>query len=214
MKENTRIAVIGGTGKSGKYLVRELIKQGVHFKALVRNPQNFQVESPLAEVVHGDVSDFQKVKSLIEDCSAVISTLGWGIPPSVNTIFTKATQNVLRAMDEFGLDRYIVVSGLHVDTSYDKKSEKTKMATEWMYANYHESTQNRQQEYDMLLESKLDWTLVRLPLIELTDERREVKPDLEDCLGDKISATDLADFLIGQLDDKTYIKKAPFLANV
>ncbi len=214
MKENTRIAVIGGTGKSGKYLVRELLSQGIYIKTLVRNLNDFKIESPYVEIIHGDVSDFQTVSTLLEGCTAVISTLGWGVPPSLNTIFTTATQNILRAMNELELRRYIVVTGLHVDTPFDKKGKKTKMATDWMYANYHESTQNRQQEYNMLLESELDWTLVRLPLIELTDDRREVKPNLENCSGDKISATDLANFLIGQLDDKKYIKKAPFLANI
>ncbi|WP_273566978.1 NAD(P)-dependent oxidoreductase [Maribacter halichondriae] len=214
MKENTRIAVVGGTGKSGKYLVRELIDQGVHFKALIRNPEKFIVESPSVEIVYGDICNIETVRSLLSDCDAVISTLGMGIPYNNPIVCSTGTKNILKTMDELGIGRYIVVTGLNVDTPFDKKSPKTKFATDWMYQNYPKTTTDRQDEYNLLLESKLDWTLVRLPLIELTDERREVKPDLEDCLGDKISATDLAHFLIGQFDDKTYIKKAPFLTNV
>jgi hypothetical protein len=110
--------------------------------------------------------------------------------------------------------RYIVITGINVDTPFDKKSEKAKAATAWMYANFPKSTADKQQEYELLQKSNLDWTLVRLPMIEQTDERRNVSIRLEDCPGDKISATDLAHFLISQLTDRTYIHQAPFIANV
>jgi hypothetical protein len=66
----------------------------------------------------------------------------------------------------------------------------------------------------MLAGSNIDWTLVRLPLIKQTDARGKVSVNLEDCLGEYISATDLAHFLIEQLSDNTYSRKAPFIANI
>ena len=214
MKNNIKIAVLGGTGKSGKYLVEQLISQGFPIKMLIRNPEHFQILNPLVEVVLGDVSNSNAVHLLIEDCSAVISTLGFGIPPSEPSIFSKATKLVIEAMNNSNIQRYIVVTGLHVDTSSDKKSAKTTMATEWMKKNYPISTADRQLEYDILTASKLDWTLVRLPMIELTSERNQLAVSLEDCPGEKISATDLAHFLVDQLLDNRYIRKAPFLARV
>jgi len=56
MKQIIKVAVIGGTGKSGKYLVKELIRQGFHFKILLRNPESFQINNPLVEVVKGDAN--------------------------------------------------------------------------------------------------------------------------------------------------------------
>ena len=61
-----------------------------------------------------------------------------------------------------------------------------------MYTNYPNSTANKQKEFDLLLASNIDWILVRLPLIEQTDEISEVQISLED----KISVTKLANFLI------------------
>jgi len=212
MKNKLKIAVIGGTGKSGRYLVQELIRKGYHLKALVRNPENFKVESDLVEVVYGDVRNYEIVKSLIKKCDLVLSALG-GSPLSEPTVFSQATKNILAAMTEFDIKRYIVVAGLNVDTPFDKKSPKTKFATDWMYTNYPKSTLDRQREYDLLVESELDWTLVRLPMIELTSEQKETSTSLEDCLGDNISATDLANFLIEQIDDKSFVGKAPFLFN-
>jgi hypothetical protein len=83
-----------------------------------------------------------------------------------------------------------------------------------MKSNYPQTTADKQRELGLLLESDIDWTLVRLPLIELTDKKSEWKASLEDCPGEKISSTDLADFLIEQLFEEAYIKKAPFISNV
>ncbi|MFH6603982.1 NAD(P)-dependent oxidoreductase [Maribacter algicola] len=214
MKDTTKIAVVGGTGKSGRYLVQELLKRKFRFKILIRNPDNFKIESPLVEAIVGDVSNLETVRSLIQGCDAAISCLGWGTPPSPNTIFGTATQNILQAMLDYSKRRYIVLSGLHVDTPYDQKSVKTGMATQWMYENYPDFTKDRQLEYETLVKSDSDWTLIRLPVIELTEERRGIITSLEDCLGDRISTTDLADFLIEQLKQSTFIQKAPFLANI
>jgi len=83
-----------------------------------------------------------------------------------------------------------------------------------MHANYPKSTADRQLEYLMLSDSNIDWTLVRLPIIEQTDVRYKTEICLEDCPGDKIRATDLAYFLINQITDNSYIRKALFIANV
>lgn len=214
MNNKFKIAVIGGTGKSGKYLVKQLIEHGFKFKILLRNPDNFQINNPLVEILEGDVTNPNVVNSLVEGCEAVISTLGLGIPASEPTIFSQATTNVLHAMNEHKVRRYIVTTGLNVDTPLDKKSPKTLFGTDWMRKNYPISTANKQTEFEILSSSKVDWTLVRLPLIEETDESSEIIVSLEDCLGDKISAMDLANFLIQQLSTDAFVRKSPFIANV
>lgn len=212
MEQIRKIAIIGGTGKSGKYLVEQLLKKGYHFKLLLRNPDNFKITSPLIEVVAGDVRDYKSVLALVDGCQAVISTLGQ--PKGEQTIFSQATKNVLRSMRECNIQRYILITGLSVDTPDDNKSSKAKFATEWMKTNYSETTADKQKEFSVLSESNIKWTLVRLPLIELTEEKSEINVSLEDCPGDKISATNLALFLIEQLFNDKFVKKSPFIANV
>ncbi|WP_308130894.1 NAD(P)H-binding protein [uncultured Flavobacterium sp.] len=214
MKQDIKIAVIGGTGKSGKYLVRALINQGFTFKLLVRNPKNFQSDYPNVEVIIGDASDYSSIAKLVKGCHAVISTLGLGIPPSEPTLFSKATTNILQAMQQWNVQRYIVTTGLNVNTPQDQKGPKVIFATNWMYENFPISTANQQLEHDILTQSTADWTLVRLPLIELVDEKCPIAISLEDCPGDKINAASLACFLIEQLNDQEFVKKAPFIANL
>lgn len=92
MEQIKKIAVIGGTGKSGKYLVKQLLDQGFHIKVLVRNPERFQIQSSFVEVIIGDVSNYEVIKALVDGSLAVISALGLGMPPSEPTIFSLATK--------------------------------------------------------------------------------------------------------------------------
>ncbi|OCK49945.1 epimerase [Chryseobacterium sp. CBo1] len=206
------IAVIGGTGKSGKYLVHSLLEKKYSIKLLIRNPENFQLQNPLIEIVKGDARDYHSVLKLLENCNVVLSTLGQ--PKGEKTIFSDATKNIISAMNHYQIKRYIVTTGLSVNTPFDNKNENVKLATDWMYQNYPETTVDKQKEYELLTQSNLDWTLVRLPLINLTDDSFKTETSLEDCRGKNISATDLGEFLVSQIDDETFIKKSPFLYNV
>ncbi len=211
MESTHKVAVIGGTGKSGQFLVLHLLKQGIPIKMLLRNPENFQLKSPLIEIVKGDARDPRAVYSLTEGCDAVISTLGQ--PKNEPSIFSDATRNVIAAMEFFKIRRYIVITGINVDTPQDKKTGYTEAATEWMKDNYPKTTMDKQKEWELLVSSPLNWTLVRLPFIDLTDQKCEVKISLVDCPAEKINATSLAEFLVQQLHDETYFKQSPFIAN-
>ena len=213
MKNNKKIAVIGGSGKAGKYLVKELLDQQFNVKLLLRDPDKFPVNNPLVEVQQGNVTDTDSIETLISDCDAVISTLGLGIPPSEPTIFSQSATHVINAMMKYNVRRYVVITGLNVDTPFDRKSPKTAFGTDWMKKNYPVSTADKQLEYEILVKSTVEWTLVRLPMIELTEERRKVKVSIEDCSGDSISAADLAHFLVEQLEGDEFVHQAPFIWN-
>lgn len=210
MKQD-KIAVIGGTGKSGTYLVKELLDRNIPIKLLLRAHSTFETTNPLIEIVRGDARDSESIVRLLEGCYAVISTLGQ--PKGEPSVFSDATRNVLRAIKKYKIDRYLVTTGLNVDTPGDEKSERVRFATDWMYQNYPETTKDKQIEYELLTASDADWTMVRLPLIVQTEEHFPVKVDLKDCPGEKISASDLACFLVDQLSEETYIRKSPFIAN-
>ncbi|TZF98398.1 NAD(P)H-binding protein (plasmid) [Chryseobacterium panacisoli] len=207
-----KIAVIGGTGKSGQYLVQNLLKKGHSLRLLLRHPENFILQNSLVEVVKGDVRDKTDVRSLIEGTDIVMSTLGQ--PKGEKSIFSDAAKNIISAMNHHGISRYIVTTGLSVNTLSDQKNEKVKMATDWMYQNYPETTADKQKEYELLMESSLDWTLVRLPLIHLTEESFTTEASLTDCQGENISASDLAAFLVSQINNAEYLRKSPFLYNL
>ena len=214
MNQNKTIALIGATSKAGRYLLPKLISEGYFIHVLVRNPERLAISHPsIVKIITGDVIKQDSIHALIAGTDAVVSTLGLGNPPSDPDIFGRASRIIIQKMNSLGIKRYIGLTGLNVDTPFDKKGESAAAATKWMYANYPKSTADRQLEYQLLVESKLDWTLVRVPLIELDAKENEVKVSLEDCPGGNINAGALAAFLANQLGDETYVKASPFLAN-
>ena len=211
MKTQTTIAIIGGTGKSGQYIVKQLLQQNFDLRLLVRQSSNAYLNDPRITIIRGDARDLGAVKALVAGADAVISTIGQrgnDLP-----IFSVATANVIRAMQEHHIHRYLVTTGLSVNTLEDQKSAWVREATEWMYTHYPETTSDKQTEYELLQNSPLDWTLIRLPLIELTSDAPGVDVRMTDCPSNKISASSLASFLAGQLGDKTFCRAAPFIAN-
>ncbi|OWK69270.1 NAD(P)-dependent oxidoreductase [Pedobacter sp. AJM] len=211
--QDLKIALIGATGKAGTYILKALLAQKFGVKALVRNPEKLQIHHASLEIVTGDVKDVEKVHTFIKGCDIVVSALGTGQPASEKTIFTQSTSNILTAMKALDLKRYIVITGINVDSPADEKDAKTQFATQWMYDNYPVSTADRQKEYDLLIDSDLDWTLIRLPLIIQTDEQSAIGASLVNCDGEQINAANLARFIIEQFGEKAFVKQAPFIWN-
>jgi len=73
---------------------------------------------------------------------------------------------------------------------------------------------DKQNEHKILQESNLDWTIVRVPFIKLTNYRKNVVPSLTDCKNSGTSSTDPADFLISQIKSDNYVREAPFIWNI
>jgi putative NADH-flavin reductase len=212
MRQQNSIAVLGGGGRTGKFVVSQLLNQGYHLKLLLRSPELFHLQSDHIKVIKGDAIDPEVICSLVKECKAVVNTVGQRNDEPL--VASQATINILNAMSEHGVERYILVAGLNVDTPFDKKSDQTKAATEWMKTSFPLIHEDRQKTYSLLTASKVNWTLVRVPFIEFTDVRCEIAASTEDCRGNKISAASIAAFISEQLWKDTYCKQAPFIANV
>ncbi len=212
MKNISKVAVLGGGGRTGKYLVNQLLENGFSVKLLLRNPDNFTIQNSKIEIIKGDAINEESIDLLLKDCQAVISTIGQR--PGEPMVASRATKNVLNAMKSYGIQRYVLLAGLNIDTPFDKKSTKTIMATDWMKTNFPEIQKDRQLTYDLLTESKIDWTQVRVPLIVFSDESSTISVNLKDCLGDKISAFDISKFLVKEMVESNYNKQSPFISAI
>ena len=210
MKNINKVAVLGGGGRTGKFLVNQLLKQEFSIKLLLRNPESFTIQSSQIEIIQGDALDLNSIKLLLKDCQAILSTIGQRKDEPL--VASLATSNILKVMKDYGIERYILLAGLNIDTPFDKKSPKTSMATDWIKTNFPLIQEDRQKAYTFLVESNVNWTQVRVPFIEFTDESTEIAISLEDCLGDKISANDIANFMVTEMLESKYSRKSPFIS--
>jgi len=212
MNQHITVAVIGATGKAGKYLVKQLLQDGYTVKALIRKPDTYTLAHPSLQIIEGDIQNLPVVEKLLSGCDAVISTLGQAKDEPL--ISSLAATNITRIMQEYGVKRHIFVCGLNIDVSGDKKSEENIAKSDWMRSSFPDVVADKQKAYDIVAASNVDWTMVRLPFIVQTDEKKKLEVSLEDCPGENINTSDLAEFLIRQIHDKQYIRRSPFVASV
>jgi len=213
MNENPikKVAIIGGSGKAGRFLVKQILEAGYQMRLLLRNPEKFTLSDERIEVLKGDARDFPSIKALLQGCDAVLSTLGQ--PKGEAPIISMVTGHVLTAMRELGIRRYILTRGASVDAPGDHKDFYTKLPTKLIQWTFPAYWADWQKELALLMKSEVEWTLVRLPIIVEESVSGDAKVNLERLPGKKINGTDLANFLVIQLADKQYLRKAPFIAN-
>ena len=68
-----KVALIGGTGYVGSYIIDELIKNGHTPRLLVRDGSESKVIQPdKCEAINGDIDDAAALSETLEGCDAVI----------------------------------------------------------------------------------------------------------------------------------------------
>jgi len=72
--------------------------------------------------------------------------------------------------------------------------------------------ESKRREYVVFRDSGLDWTLVRPPrVLEGGPTGQCVSGDA--LVGAKVTQGDLAEFMVGQLADRSYIRAAPYVSS-
>ena len=70
-----KIALFGGTGFVGSYIIDELIDSDFSPKVLVRKGSESKLLSD-CEIVYGDIADEKSIKETIRDTEAIIYNIG------------------------------------------------------------------------------------------------------------------------------------------
>lgn len=206
-----KIALLGASGRTGSQIVKELAARGYKIKILTRKDKNALIVPEDTEVIIGDATDYQAVETLTGGCYAVISALGQRKGDS--PVFESAASNIISAMGKAGIKRYISVTGLTIDVKGDKKSFATKIKSALMKMMFGSVIKDKQKEFALYEASSLGFTVVRVPMIEVSDTINELVISLEDCKGNKITTAGLASFIVSQITDDTYLRKAPFVSD-
>ena len=208
---NSTIAILGGAGKAGRPLVQEALATGYRVRLLLRHPDQFNLTHERLAIVPGDAREGACIRELTKGCAALLSTLGnpkgEGVP-----ILSTVTEHILTVMREMGMHRYVTVTSLYT-TDSEQPHGPTKQAADYMQQLFPQFMADRRVEYKLLKDSTLDWTYVRLPYLVQEPATGNIHANLDHLPGQQITVADLAQFLIGQLNDSRYSRKALFLAN-
>ncbi|MGV9724951.1 NAD(P)-dependent oxidoreductase [Nocardia beijingensis] len=206
-----RIAVFGATGTVGRLVVERALREGHEVTAFTRSAASVTQRHARLRVVEGDVLDTNSVQRAVEGQDAVLVSLGNGRNGVVRAGGTKA---VIDAMRRTGVKRLICQTTLGVGDSRGNLNFLWKYVMFGLLLRPAYADHVEQEKHAMA--SDLDWTIVRPSAFTdgpATGGYRRGFPANEPGLTLKISRADIADFMIEQLTDTTYLRQAPGISN-
>lgn len=144
--------ITGATGYIGRHLVRRLVEQGERPRCLVRNIQRARAVLPVdkVEIVQGATTNLTSLEPAVRDIDTIVHAAfitadrkqAQGNHYEETNV--QGTANLIRAAKAAGVKRIIEISGL--GTKPDKPGSYL---------------QGRYQAEKMLIDSGLDWTIIR-----------------------------------------------------
>tara|TARA_B100000287_G_C20625306_1_gene777536 strand:- start:801 stop:1757 length:957 start_codon:yes stop_codon:yes gene_type:complete len=146
-----KVALIGGTGFVGSYIIDELIKNDHTPRLLVREGSEYKVLQPdKCEIIQGDIDDNDAIKDTLKGCEAVIYLIAL-IREFPNKGLTneklqfRGSERVAKISEEMGIKRFLLMSALGANPDpYGSKYMQAKHLSEQAIKN-----------------TSLDWTILR-----------------------------------------------------
>lgn len=184
MESTNKIAILGANGKAGKILVNEALEKGYQVKILTRNSTNTEKINGNIETIIGDARNFSTIQDLLQGCSAVINAVGQ--PKNESYIFSTVTKHILEAMKESKIKRYILISGGSLNVTGDQKGIVNKIGATLFKLFLPKMMQDKYKELQIIQNSEVDWTIVRLPFVIEGNGIGSIKESLVDMPGIKI----------------------------
>jgi putative NADH-flavin reductase len=207
-----KLLLLGSTGKVGRLLLAQALSQGHEVTALVRDPAKITLSNDRLKVVAGNLKDPAALAPLMAGVDAVISTLGHNSTKK-SDIQTAATRAVLANIKPG--QRYISLTGQGVTDPKDSPVTLAGRITTALIKSvpggmYEDGAENAQ----LMRESGADWVLVRAPVMTGGSPTRKYRTGYLR-IGALTTArrADVADFMLANIGDNTWLRQAPIIAS-
>ena len=208
------IAIFGGTGSTGKELVKQALAAGNDVVAYVRNPSKLGITHEHLTIVKGELCDHALIERTVSGAGAVISVLG-PRGDSKNKPLTQGMQNIIAAMKNRGVRRLIIASTLSVEDPNDLLEFKARALVYFVKLTMHAVYEEIINVAEAVRASDLDWTIVRLAMLNDKPKSGNVRTGYLGTgeVGTWISRADIADFMLQQVHDTKFLRRAPAISN-
>lgn len=204
-----KLIIFGATGGTGRHLIQQALTQGHEVTAFARDPSKLNI--PGLNVFQGDVMDYSSVAAAVPGHDAVLSALG-SPANKIGTIRSGGTQHIIRAMEKSGIRRFVCQTSLGYGDS-KATLDRTPFYFKYLIVPFilKKGFADHALQEEYIRQSRLDWVIVRPG--NLTDDgftgryRHGFSAD-DHQIKVKVSRADVADFMLKQLSDNTYLHKA------
>ena len=210
MNKTMHVLVIGAAGKTGRAVVEQAKAAGHQVTAFVRNAEKYDVAD--VRIIEGDATDPATMEAAVVGQDAVIDTIGGKTPYKTTTLESSAASAIIAAMQRQGVRRLVATSMLGEGES----EENTPLYIRLLVSTFLRGAKKDKAALESAVKSSdLDWVILR-PAI-LNDDPATGHVHVFDAQVDEkaqsITRTDLARFMVAQLDSDTYLHQAVTIAN-
>ncbi len=205
------ILIFGASGKTGQELVKQALAQQHRVTAFVRNPAKLKITGDNLKVIRGDVSNYKIVEDAVKEHDAVISALGAASPLKYDQSVVDGLSNIVKAMETNGISRFIYMSAVNVNESRRNAGPLIRFLAPVLLRTESAGHEAREK---IIRNSRLSWTLVRAGGLSNgghTTVYRSGENIKAKGIAAGISRADAADFMLRQLADNSFLKKAPIV---
>jgi putative NADH-flavin reductase len=204
------VLVFGATGATGHELVSQALAKGHRVTAFVRTPAKLGSLSTRVTVAQGDVADSAAVAHALDGQSAVLSALGAASPLRRDPVLVEGVRHIVNAMEQMSVRRLVYLSFLGVQEGRRQLRLVGRTLVAWLILRNVVADHALKEE--IIQRSRLDWVLVRPPRLTNGPRRGSYRHGSDiraTSIVPTISRADLADFMLRQLADDTYVRRAP-----
>jgi len=210
------LTIFGGTGTAGLLTIKEAISKGYKVTAYARNPEKITFKDKNLHVVVGELTEYEKIEKVIRGSDAVISLLG----PKAKAKETKIANgydNIIKAMVSSGKKRLITAVSSSYSDEQDRFNFMVRFGILLLKIMGASILKDIIKTGDLIRNSPLDWTMARLPMLKNSPGKGNLYAGY---VGDgkfnffELTREDLAEFLVEQIEDRRFIKKAPAISNL
>jgi len=211
-----KVVIFGGTGPTGILTLTRALQTGHHVVIYARDPSKVKYNHPNISLVKGELSDEKLIARTLQGADAVISLLGPKGKSTTDLPLAQGMKHIVAGMRMHNVKRLIATATPSASDPGDDFQFGFSAAV-WMIRNLMRTA------YDEIVSiaqtvrnSGLEWTLIRLPMLTDKPEKNPIKVGH---IGDGsinlfwLNRSDLANFLVKQLDDTSLIHKAPAVSN-
>jgi len=212
MNSNKIVSVFGASGRVGKEVVKLALLQGFKVKAHCRISSNCGYKHDNLTVIKGDITNYDLVKEVVKESDCVIITVGHKSP--FTDIFCRESAGlIIKAMKELNLLRLVCLTGAMIGNSDENLTFPFRTMKKIVVKKYKSSFEDRAGQEEEVINSGLDWTLVKPPRLVENGERKIFiySETLKMGLASSIGFDDLAEFIVEQIASKDYLHKSVYV---
>lgn len=203
-----KVLILGATGHLGRYVTQAALDGGHTVTAFARNPGSLNISHEQLILHAGNAYNPEEVSDAVAGQDVVIVTLGSGKSRN-NTLRSDGTRNVISAMEKHGVDRLITQTTLGCQETWDT------LNFYWKYVMFGAIIKpifkDHEKQERLTQESKLDWTIVRPSAFTDGPDTGELRvgfPASESGLKLTVAKAEVANVIVDQLADRSYIHRA------